>query len=66
MLSFIFSVILFGGWILLFIYVPLHARRNGHSMPLWGALALFFGPVAALIYVLAVEPKNVKKTEKKS
>ncbi len=50
-------------WVFLFIYTPIDAKKHGHSMPLWGALSFFFGPVSCLIYAVSV--KDEKKEEKK-
>ncbi|MGM5483634.1 MAG: hypothetical protein ACQER9_01810 [Nanobdellota archaeon] len=45
------------GQLTLFIYTPLHAKKNGHSMPLWGALTFFFSFIASLIYVFCIKSK---------
>ena len=41
-----------------FIYTPIHAKKAGLSIPLWGALIFFFNGFAGLVYVFAIKPKN--------
>ena len=67
MLVYYSSLFMLIGWFFLFIYVPLHAKKNGHSMPLWGAITFFLAPISSIIYVVAIKPKmksqeNVYKT----
>lgn len=54
------------GWIVLLIYVPYHARKNGQRMILWVLLTLFLSGLGGLLYVSDVikpyaQNRQVKK-----